>query len=379
MGAPVDLLPSNATPLERAISLAADPYDRIDEGVTASRGIKLVDVPATILPYLVHEFGLGAITPYLPDYASVVERGLRWQRLLGTPAAITEAFSWLEYAYQLEEMPTRRTRWHLFQAKLDRFPDDEDDLDPLETLAHLSEPARSEFWRGFHGYDVRELEWSYSTWAGGMWSDCSGVRLHEGGAKWSFGRTFAPSGGVHTMAQAELTALGLWIEAGEEVALGWGAFPWSSPSLGWLPIGAAERADIIVTGLMAKSCWIGLYRADDSVIGFRRARACHPVEPDIAGEYQVGASRYTLGSGEAGRVYVEARVDFGEGDGSSVARWSVMIDGGLPEGAPAGTRWLAGDTLVGGRRDWLLRHQPGRKDRENVPRPVPGDPENCLR
>ena len=347
MGAPVDLLPPNATPFERAISLAADPYERIDEGVTASRGIKLVDVPSTILPYLVHEFGLGAITPYLPDYASVVERGIRWQRLLGTPAAITEAFSWLEYAYQLEEMPTRRTRWHLFQAKLDRFPGDEDDLDPLETLAHLSEPARSEFWRGFHNYDVRELEWAYSTWAGGMWSDCSGIRLHEGGAKWSFGRTFEPSAGVHEMTEGELTDIGIWLEGGD-APQGWGAFPWTTEGVGWLPIGAGARATIIVTGLLARTCWIGLYDAEDAPIGFRKARAWHAVEPNVAGEYQVGTSRYKVGAYSAGRVYVEALTGFGEGYGETVARWSVTIDGALPVGAPAGTGWLGGDTLDGG-------------------------------
>lgn len=67
---------------------------------------------------------------------------------------------------------------------LSQLRTDEADLIRIEGLAGLSAPRRSDFWRGFHGYDARELELAESRWGEGLLSDQSGVVVAPGTAKW---------------------------------------------------------------------------------------------------------------------------------------------------------------------------------------------------
>lgn len=348
--AALHLLPSNATALERATSEAADLLPELAPGADAVRAFKFRAPNESILPWLVVEYGLGQITPFLPDLATVIEYGLRWNKVKGTPQGVREAMSWVGYAFdELYELPTRRTRWHLFELDLDRFWDVESDLDKIEQVVRLSQPVRSDFWRGYDRYNVREHEWSYTTWGNSIWGDCSGARLHDGGVKWSFGRTFEPpSSGVHNFTQAELTALGVWIDPGEGGSLGWGAFPWSTPNVKWSDEAAAVRAGIIALGILSQSCWVGIYRADGQPIGYRKARAFHSVSPSLGGYYTVAGNPYIVAPTAGARIYAEAMTDFGEGDGQVAASWNFIIGGEVPAGAPPGTQWLPGAMLDGG-------------------------------
>lgn len=343
------LLPKNSTPFERAVSEALDRTDEMSPGIHELRSFKLETPGPTILPWLVYEYGLGEISPYLPDEASVISYGLRWERLKGTPEGVSEAFTWVGYAFSyLYEAPPRRTRWHLFELEIDRFRDNEADLDTLEDVGRLSQPARSEFWRGYFEHNVREHDWSYSRWGDGIWGDVSGVRLHDGGVKWSFGRTHEPPAGVHNLTEEELTAAGSWVAAPEEGAsIGWGDFPWTTEGLKWVSDAAATRSNLIITALTAQTCWIGIYRADDSPIGFRKARIFCAAVPTFGGYYQAGLNSYIAAS-SGSKLYVEALTDFGEGDQETAVSWSITIGGELPVNAPAGTRWLPGSTLAGG-------------------------------
>lgn len=343
------LLPGNSTALERAVSEAADRIDVLTPGIAELRSFKYDTPQASILPWLIVEYGLGPISPYLPDEASVIAYGIRWQRLKGTPEGISEALSWIGYAFDaIYEMPPRRRRWHLFEIELDRFRDSETDLDRIEAVGRLTQPARSLFWRGYREHNVREADWSHTRWGHAIWSDCSGVRLHDGGVKWSFGRTFEPVGGSHSLTEAELTEAGAWIEPADEGgSIGWGAFPWTTPDLKWTSDGATTRAGLIATTLLGKSCWIGLYDEDGEPIGFRRARAYHPVVQQIGGYYRAGANSYVAGPAGA-RIYVEAMTGFGEGEGGEPRSWKIILGAELPDGQPAGKQWLEGADLAGG-------------------------------
>lgn len=350
------LLPSNSTPFERAVSEAIDSTPELGPGIDALHTFKLrLPIPESVLPWLVMEYGLGPITPYLPDLATTIQYGVRWNRVKGTPQGIREALSWLGYTYAtIYEAPTRRTRWHLFEIELDRFWDDEDDLDPIEAVLRLSEPARSPFWRGWREYNVRGLDWSETRWSDAIWGDDSGVRLHDGGAKWSFGRTHEPAGGSYDFTYRELVDLGVWAVPSGSGSVKWGAFPWTTPGLSWSSGGDQAWYTVLSAGLLAKSCWIALLRADGTVIGCRRARAWHSVEQAFDGIYQTGGTRYELAGGNTPRLYVEAMTGFGEGYGDDAAAWTVVIGGTLPPGAKPGTMWLDGDALVGGVRVGLF-------------------------
>lgn len=84
-----DLLPWHATPFEKAFSRAADPAVRLDTPITISRGIKYIGTPPSWLPFLIHEYGLGELSPYVPNLYRLIDDGIRWQRVRGTPAAIS--------------------------------------------------------------------------------------------------------------------------------------------------------------------------------------------------------------------------------------------------------------------------------------------------
>lgn len=342
-----NLLPQNATAFERALAESLDRLPELEPGFDELRGFKFAPVQPSILPWLVVEYGPGAITQYLPDLASVIEYGLRWQRVKGTPQGVAESLTWVGYAFStFYEAPVRRTRWHLYELELDRFRDNEDDLGTIEAVVRLSDPVRSEFYRAWNGYNVREHDWAYTRWGDGIWGDNSGVFLHAGGVKWSFGRTF--DAGQHDLTEAELTALGAWIEPVEGGSIGWGPFPWNTPGLKWVSDAALSRAQIIATALLAKSCWIGVYREDGSPIGFRRARVYRPVSASFGGYYHAAGQSWVVASGAGPNLYVEAMMDFGEGEGETIQSWSVTL-GGAPVGAhPAGIRWLPGAAIAGG-------------------------------
>lgn len=342
-----NLLPQNATGFERALSESLDRLPELQPGFDELRGFKSAPVHESILPWLVVEYGLGGITQYLPDLASAIEYGLRWQRVKGTPQGVAESLTWVGYAFStFYEAPLRRTRWHLYELELDRFRDSEDDLATIEAVVRLSDPVRSEFFRAWNGYTVREHDWDYSVWDNGIWDDASGVFLHAGGVKWSCGRTF--DAGFHELTEAELTALGAWVEPVEGGSISWGPFPWNTPGLQWVSDASASRAQIIATALLAKTCWIGVYRQDGSPIGFRKARVYRPVTSLFGGHYHAAGQGWIVADAPGPNIYVEALMDFGEGEGETAQSWSVTL-GGAPIGAhPAGIMWLSGAGIAGG-------------------------------
>ncbi len=343
----MDLLPPNATDFERSVSLASDFGGRLNPPVTGMRGIKLIGTPPSWLPFLVYEYDLGELSPYVPNLYELIAQGIGWQRVRGTPQAIALGLGWLGYGGTIEEAPVRRRRWHLFQLALDRVRDAEvPDLERIEGITQLSVPLRSQFWRGFRTYDVRELEYGYRSWGNAMWSACSGPRLADGHAKWSFGRVYELD---HTMTEAELTALGAWIApVGSGFTRTWSAEPW--PHAPWAGMSEQERRQRIIDDLFAKTAWITYCDADGDVIGHRRARAWARVRPAAAGApYRVGNSwREPTVGGDATALYAEAITDFGDGFGRIVAKWQVRLGAVLVDPSRPGLLWAEPGDLTGG-------------------------------
>lgn len=340
---PLHLLPASSTPFERALSEATDPTPYLAAPIDALRGIKLIAPPPSLLPYLVYEYGLGVLTPYIANLYDLIEEGIPWSRRRGTPAALDQALGWLGYMAALEEAPTDRRRWNLFELGLDRVRDSEDDLEPIEGVSELSTPLRSVLYRGFAGYDVRAFEWSASRWSGAIWSDHSGVRLRAGGAKWSFGRSIEID---HQMTMAELTALGVWIEPMGDGEPNWLDIPW--PDFAWSALGGDDtRSQFMLLGVPAGTMWAVFRDAADQIIGYRRARIQSRVVQDDGGPYSSGGLRYAPAATGAAMILVEALTDFGDGDGHTARSVSFILAAEPADGAAPGRPWLAAGELAG--------------------------------
>ena len=98
------LLPANATPLEQALSLSTDALSRLALPADAIRQFK-TDPTDPLLPWLIWEYGLGELLPYLPEPRQAIAEGILWQRLRGTPAALSTALSWIGMSASVEQEP----------------------------------------------------------------------------------------------------------------------------------------------------------------------------------------------------------------------------------------------------------------------------------
>lgn len=340
------LLPRNATELEIAFSLATNLQPRFEDPIDIMRGIKYIATPPDWLPFLVYEYGLGELTPYVPNLFDLIREGIQWQRVRGTPAAVAMALDWVGYTAIIEEPPVRRARWHLFQLELDRVRDNEEpDLERIEGVTQLSVAVRSHFWRGFNTYDVRNLEYGWKKWSGALWGTYSGARLLPDHAKWSFGRLYELD---HIMTEAELTALGVWIEPGAPSTVdGWEHVVW--PHEQWSAPNAGERVDTIVGDLAAMTAWVTFLNADDEIIGHRKARAWHSVRFATTNPpYFVGVQGLRPVTVATKGLYIEAMTDFSDGFPVTAAKWQVRLGATLVDADRPGLLWAEPDELTGG-------------------------------
>lgn len=341
----VRLLPRNATPWMLATAEANNPIVAVGEGFDSIR-TAAENTPPQFLPFLVWQYGLGELSPYLPNLYDLISEGLRWQRVRGTPAAIARGLSWLGYAATLHEEPTRRRKWNRFQIELDRIRDNDlPDLRRIDGIVSLSPAARSKFFRGFRVYDVRAAELSYKRASGCLLSSHSGVRIDPGRAKWSFGRAYA---GDAFLGETELTALGTWIEPVPEGDLWTEAnYVWTEADFPWAFPAAVSRRITIANVLIGKTVLVRFKAAGGAVIGYRRA-IIKPVQSSVSGEYLVGAGRWSFAPTSPEAVIVQARTGFGDGAGQTATEMAVVFDPTIAPGVDPGALWLTPSQASGG-------------------------------
>jgi hypothetical protein len=338
------LLPTNATRWEAATSLAMNPYPRVGLAVQDIRSVKWRAPPLSFRPYLIYEYGLGPVARFFEDQWEAIQQGIPWQRVRGTPDAVSQALDWIGYEGEIEAFPPRRRRWNLFMLELGRIRDAETpDLNDIDYLAQQSVAERSRFWRGFRAYDVRALEYGRTKISQTLVSSYSGARVRAGGAKWSFGRTYERD---YTPTQANLVALGVWLTP-DSTGLSWGAFPWTSSGVTWTSSPAATRARLMAAGVLDQPVWVRFRRADNSIIGHRRARVARGVLADPNGIYQCGAAKFSPNSNPA-TLYIEALTQFGDGNGSTAASWSLLFNPTVVSPAKPGIPWATAAQLTGG-------------------------------
>ncbi|MBP1852116.1 phage tail protein [Rhizobium halophytocola] len=334
---PQTLLPQNATELERALEAAVAPEELLGPALLAIHGLKYArPLNASVAPWLVQEYGLGVVADYFDSVEVLIDQARAWQRIRGTPDAIGKSLAWIGYDLDaVEDQVLGRRRWHLYQLGMGQLPGDNEArrLEDAEYLSDLSDPARSQFFRGYYGYDVRALSWGNSRFGGSLWGDSSGVRMNGGSVKWSHGRehTLELVGSVDdwsyfgwTDELADMAAAsGTWSET----------LAWNTPMLYWS--GTAFEATVKTWLLMQRQAYVAFYDAAGSPIGFARVIRA-PLE-GMAPEGIVAPS-----------VAYQVRTGFGDGAGATAASIGVVYDLRLRDGVKPFKAWLTPDDVVTG-------------------------------
>jgi len=206
-----DLLPPNATPLERDFSRATSLFERLaytssqvfepdvfepdvfdDSRVVPNiRTAKRTDIPDSVVPWLIYEYGLGEILPYLGNnQRRALADGVLWQRIRGTPESVRIALSWIGLTGLIEESEGGSARWAEYQLGLSAPTTGEQIIDDIVAVTRISSPVRSRLQRIYAGYDFRRFVLDDSLLSeGGILSDHSGVRPRPDWPQISYGQT----------------------------------------------------------------------------------------------------------------------------------------------------------------------------------------------
>lgn len=343
-----DILPPNSSSWEIAVAKSIAYPQVISDAVDAIRKAKLVSPPPSFLPWLVMEYGLDELTPYVPNLYDLIDQGIDWQRVRGTPKALEIGLEWIGYFASIKEAAARRRFWNEFQLYFSALPaNDNPDLDRIDGITGLSVPLRSRFRRGVYEYDIGAAEIDYSRLDHVMLDRESGVRLREDGPLWSFGRTYELQ---HTLTEADGVAIGNWIApivGGGGVRWADLNIPWTDADFAWAGGEAEIRAAALAAWMQAQVLHLVFKDADGAAIGYRPIRIGHRVKSLTGGAYTVGGLGYE--PDESGTAfYIEVKTDPGVGIGSIATSIAVLISATIADDAQSGARWLSPEQVSGG-------------------------------
>jgi P2-related tail formation protein len=184
-----DLLPPNATSLERDFSRSTSSLQRAGGPVPIIRTAKRVNIPDSVVPWLIYEYGLGEILPYLGNnQRRAIAEGVLWQRIRGTPEAVRIALSWIGVEGVIDESEGGSARWAEYQLGLSEKTTGEEIITDIVGVTRISSPVRSRLQRIYAVYDFRRFVLDDSLLSdGGMLSDHSGVRPRPDWPQISYG------------------------------------------------------------------------------------------------------------------------------------------------------------------------------------------------
>ncbi len=186
------LAPDTATARVKALSAALAFDAALGPAALDAADIRH-DLPAAALPFLVWEFGLEEITPWVTDLAAALRDGRQWQAIRGTPSSIAMALGWISAPLAAIEENPGDTWWDLFQLELSEAVGT-DLLDPIIALTRLSRPAHADLIRIYTAewdHRVLEVDGDGEIDGDGIIDDWSGVYLRDGGPKISMGKRLA--------------------------------------------------------------------------------------------------------------------------------------------------------------------------------------------
>lgn len=185
-----DLLPPNTTQLERDLSRATSSLERAGQSVPVIRTAKRIAIPDSVVPWLIYEYGLGEILPYLGnDQRRALAEGVLWQRIRGTPESVRIALSWIGVEGLIEESEGGSARWAEYQLGLSEATSGEEIIDRIVGVSQISSPVRSRLQRIYAVYDYRRFVLDFSQLSDGSpLSDHTGVRPRPDWPQISYGQ-----------------------------------------------------------------------------------------------------------------------------------------------------------------------------------------------
>jgi P2-related tail formation protein len=185
-----DLLPPNATQLERDFSRATSSLQRAGGAVPIIRTAKRTNIPDSVVPWLIYEYGLGEILPYLGnDQRLALRDGVLWQRIRGTPESVRIALGWIGIEGLIEESEGGTNRWAEYMLGLSAPTQGEEIIDRIVAVARISSPVRSRLQRIYAVYDFRRAVYDQCDWdEGAIYDDHSGVRPRPDWPQISYGQ-----------------------------------------------------------------------------------------------------------------------------------------------------------------------------------------------
>lgn len=186
------LVPSSSTRLERDLSASMNTLERVAAGTELIRTAKRENIPDSVVPFLIYEYGLGELLPYLSDPRTAIATGVLWQRLRGTPQSFRIALGWIGNDGTIEESEGGTINWSQFQLGLASAPVDLSQTDSVVEIGRLSSPVRSSLFRIYGGwYDGRRFKLDEHLLSGmDPLCDHTGVYLKTEWPQLSFGREF---------------------------------------------------------------------------------------------------------------------------------------------------------------------------------------------
>lgn len=329
------LLPTNATEFEKRLAAACDFHQDMDSSILWISQTKLITRPPRFLPWLIEEYGLGELTPYVPNLYDLIDQGLQWQRVRGSLAAIEMGLEWLGISARFTPAWTGRIWWNSFQLYFDQLPERKS-LEAIEAITDLSKSLRSDFRRGVYGYDVEAAECNMSRLDNSMLEYESGVRLTAGGTLFSFGRTTEIN---HTLEEEEGRLIGNWIDdVDEELSFDQIDYPWDMANFPWCSVKKHERDILMAKWFHGRTLYLVLRDTQNAVIGIRRCYAVAPVEQDLDGVYSHSGGRFQL-SPMGTALFLAARTDFHDVDGKQAAFVSILVHASPKQDVPLGKLW----------------------------------------
>ncbi|WP_311272388.1 MULTISPECIES: phage tail protein [unclassified Rhizobium] len=341
------LLPGNSGLFEKALETSFAPrWTVLGEGTDAIAYDK-VSPPSAFLPFVIWEFGLGELTPYVPNLYDLLQEGIQWQRVRGTFLAVQRGLAWLGYTAAVEQAWHGRTWWNSYQLRFDRLPDHDDpDLERIEGITTLSVPKRSQLRRGVFQYDIPAAVCDWKRLDATHLDRESGVTATPANTLWSFGRTTEVS---HLLTQAEGQALGIWIDPPATQALKWAdmQFPWVTATFPWASNATVQRQNLMATFFRGRIIYAVLKDEAGAIIGYRRCRAVHPVDATFDGPYRFSDLSYAPVAAPR-LVYIEAMTDFGDAENVVAKSISLLVEPVLSAGIAPGRLWLNPGELSGG-------------------------------
>lgn len=151
------LLPGSSSNLEQHLATYFDPKTEVVPSVDTLRRAKHDIIPDSYVPWLVYEYGLEEVLPWITDPREAMRTGVQWQRIRGTKAALELSLSWVGFkAERIEEESPGR---HFFEYQIGLIGTPSSQLiNNIAQLAKLSSPIRSRLSRMYNAeYDVRRL------------------------------------------------------------------------------------------------------------------------------------------------------------------------------------------------------------------------------